>query len=47
MIWCLKDEEHQIINTGNDFLKIVTVFVPGYDSNELLEGIIESAKRDR
>ena len=47
VIWCLKDEKHQIINTGNDFLKIVTVFVPGYDSNELLGGIVESAKRDR
>ncbi len=47
VIWVTSKDKHQIINTGNDFLKIVTVFIPGYDSRELLGGIIESAERDK
>ena len=47
VIWLTEKDNHQIINTGNDFLKIVTVFIPGYDSNELLGNIIESAERDK
>lgn len=30
VIWVEKGEKHQMINTGDEILKLATVFVPGY-----------------
>ena len=46
-LWVKADEMHQVVNTGDDMLKLATVFVPAYTAEELLAGIMEAAKRDR
>jgi len=45
-LWVQKGEFHQIINTGDEMMRLVTVFVPAYKAKDLLEGIIASAERD-
>lgn len=44
-LWVQKDEVHQIINTGDEMMRLVTVFVPAYKAKDLLEGIIASAEK--
>ena len=46
-IWVIAGEEHQLKNTGLDFLKIVTVFVPGYKSDEIIKKVSDAAERDK
>lgn len=45
-LWVLKDEVHQIVNTGDEMMKLATVFVPAYRAKDLLDGIVASAERD-
>jgi mannose-6-phosphate isomerase-like protein (cupin superfamily) len=43
-LWVRAGEMHQIINTGEESIKLATVFVPGYTAKENLDRIIEAAK---
>jgi mannose-6-phosphate isomerase-like protein (cupin superfamily) len=48
-LWVKAGEMHQIINTGEESIKLATVFVPGYTSEENLDRIrkaAEDAKKD-
>jgi len=48
-LWVQKDEMHQVVNTGDEMMKLATVFVPAYRAEELISGILasaEEAKRD-
>ena len=45
-LWIRKGETHQIINTGEDMMKLATVFVPPYKSEELYGSCMDAAKRD-
>ena len=45
-LWIQKDENHQLINTGDEMMKMATVFVPAYRADHLLDGILASADRD-
>ena len=42
-IWAEKDEMHQIINTSNETMKLVTVFVPPYTAKQNYDRCIEAA----
>lgn len=46
-LWVREGEEHQIINTGKESLKLATVFVPGYERKELVEKILEAARKEK
>lgn len=39
-LWVPKEVTHQLINTGDKSIKIVTVFVPAYESEKLRESIL-------
>jgi mannose-6-phosphate isomerase-like protein (cupin superfamily) len=43
-LWVLPGERHQVINTGDDMLKLATVFVPAYRAENLLSGIFAAAE---
>jgi mannose-6-phosphate isomerase-like protein (cupin superfamily) len=43
-LWVRAGEMHQIINTGEESIKLATVFVPGYTSEENLERIRMASK---
>jgi len=45
-LWVQKGENHQLINTGDEMMKMATVFVPAFRAEHLLEGILASAERD-
>ncbi len=45
-IWVEAHEMHQLINTGDDVLKFVTVFVPAYPAEELYRQCLQRAKQD-
>ncbi|MGE5584092.1 MAG: cupin domain-containing protein [Bacillota bacterium] len=47
VLWAPAGEKHQVRNTGDDMLKLATVFVPAYTAEELMKGILAAAKRDR
>ena len=44
-LWVREGEMHQVINNTDEMLKLATVFVPAYNSKELLGGIIEAAEK--
>ena len=44
-LWVKADEMHQVINNGDDMLKLATVFTPAYSAKDLLGGIMEAAER--
>jgi quercetin dioxygenase-like cupin family protein len=46
-LWILKDERHQLVNTGDEMIKLATVFVPGYRAQDLLGGILAAAEAAR
>lgn len=46
-LWILAGEKHQIVNDGDEMIKLATVFVPAYKADTLLKGIREAAQRDR
>ena len=43
-LWVKAGEMHQIINTGEESIKLATVFVPGYTSEENLDRIRKAAE---
>lgn len=43
-LWVLKGERHQLTNTGDEAMKLATVFVPAYRAEELLGGILAAAE---
>jgi len=45
-LWIQKDEIHQLVNTGDEMMKLATVFVPAYTAKNLLDGILASAEKD-
>jgi mannose-6-phosphate isomerase-like protein (cupin superfamily) len=42
-LWVKPGEMHQLINDGEDMLRLATVFTPGYSAEELLGGIMKAA----
>jgi mannose-6-phosphate isomerase-like protein (cupin superfamily) len=46
-IWAEADELHQIINTGDETLKLVTVFVPPYTTKQNYDRCLEAARKAR
>lgn len=43
-LWVRAGEMHQIINTGEESIKLATVFVPGYTARENLDRIFSAAE---
>lgn len=43
-IWSPAGEKHQIRNTGDDMLKVATVFVPAYTSKEIVNRCLSTSK---
>ena len=46
-IWVEAGEEHQMVNTGYETLKLATVFVPAYTAEENYARCLEAAKKIR
>lgn len=46
-LWCEAGEGHQMINTGYEPLKLATVFVPGFKSQDNYERCVNAALRDK
>ena len=44
-LWVRAGEMHQVINTGEETMKLATVFIPGYKSKDLMDGILDAAKK--
>jgi mannose-6-phosphate isomerase-like protein (cupin superfamily) len=46
-LWVRPGEMHKIVNTGDESIKLATVFVPGYTARENIQRIVRSASRAR
>lgn len=46
-VWCEAGEGHQIINTGYAPLKLATVFVPGFASQDNYNRCLDAAKKEK
>ncbi len=46
VFWCPKETMHGIVNTGDETMKLATIFVPAYRSEELKSNILGAARRD-
>ena len=44
-LWILAEEKHELKNTGDEVLEIVTVFVPGYTAESQYKACVERAKQ--
>lgn len=44
-LWVEKGEEHQIINTGSETMKLANVFIPAMTVAETIEPRLEAAKK--
>ncbi len=44
--WVRAGEMHQIINTGQEMLKPVTLFVPPFSADELYQSCLDAARKD-
>jgi mannose-6-phosphate isomerase-like protein (cupin superfamily) len=42
-LWIKPGEKHQLINDGDDMLKLYTLFTPAYSARDLLSGIMKAA----
>jgi mannose-6-phosphate isomerase-like protein (cupin superfamily) len=47
VIWVPAGEMHQIINTGDENIKLATVFIPGYEAKELYASRLKAAEEAR
>lgn len=47
VFWAEKDEVHQVRNTGDEMMKLATLFVPAYTAEELTKGILDTAEKAR
>jgi mannose-6-phosphate isomerase-like protein (cupin superfamily) len=45
-LWVPKGEHHQLINTGNEPLKLATVFVPAYTANQNYKRCLDAAEAE-
>lgn len=43
VLWVEKDELHQIINTGDETLKLATIFIPPYSAQENYDRCLNAA----
>jgi mannose-6-phosphate isomerase-like protein (cupin superfamily) len=46
-LWVRAGEKHQMINTGEETLKLATVFIPGYSAKETITRMVEVAEGAR
>ena len=46
-LWIKPGEKHQLINDGDEMLKLYTFFTPAYRAEDLLGGILDAASRDQ
>jgi len=44
VFWAEADEIHQVRNTGDEQMKLATIFIPAYTAEELTAGILKTAK---
>lgn len=44
VLWVEKDEMHRIVNTGDETLKLATVFIPPYTAQENYDRCLNAAK---
>ena len=44
-LWVKAGEMHQVINTGEESIKLATVFIPGYTVKENLDRIVQAAEK--
>lgn len=47
VFWVPREVKHQVKNLGEESIKLATVFVPAYKTEELKKPILEAAERDR
>lgn len=45
-LWIKPGEKHQLINDGDEMLKLYTFFTPAYSARDLLSGILKAAGKD-
>lgn len=45
VLWIEKDEMHQMINTGDETLKLATVFIPAYTADMNYSRCLDAAKK--
>jgi mannose-6-phosphate isomerase-like protein (cupin superfamily) len=45
-LWVRAGEAHQLINTGHETMKLVTMFIPPYTAEELYHSCLEAARKD-
>lgn len=46
-LWVRPGEMHKIVNTGEESIKLATVFVPGYTAKENIQRIVRAASNAR
>ena len=42
-LWIKPGERHQLVNDGDEMLKLYTFFTPAYSARDLLSGILKAA----
>jgi len=45
-LWIKPGEKHQLINDGDEMLKLYTFFTPAFSTHELLSSIMKAAGKD-
>ena len=45
-MWILEGEMHEVRNTGDEDIKLMTVFVPGYSAEESYQAFAERAREN-
>lgn len=45
-LWIKPGEKHQLVNDGDEMLKLYTFFTPAYSARDLLSGIMKAAGSD-
>jgi len=46
-LWIKPGEKHQLINDGDEMLKLYTFFTPAFSAHDLLSGIMKAAGKDK
>ena len=45
-LWFKPGEKHQLINDGDEMLKLYTFFTPAFSAHDLMSGIMKAAGKD-
>ena len=45
-LWIKPGEKHQLINDGDEMLKLYTFFTPAFSAHDLMSGIMKAAGKD-